>query len=371
MNYNLEIQKLLVKAEDVLPHDRINLLKQAANLADANNDIDWGYELRLQIMDESMGKLKDTEALPAFVWILEAYDANPDRFNTMEMLWKYKWMIDSSARCHFISMEQLEKMLEDYRQRLLDKGFGLRSYYNISASVAFIIENLERAKRCLDARDKIEPDDVCDNPSHELYDMILYYLMIKDTATAMSLERALFALTHPVALFPIDCGYAEYLVRCGKIESAKHFIERAEKSFTELNKQCWLSVSLSGLIYALTFIDPEKAWRYVSDYINWITECQDYDALIFGMNIMPLLKRGGTRTLYLSHEFPVFRDDNVYEVKNLFDYFYGMTLNLAERFDARNGNSSFKSQLIESVADRATSGKGSILRRIVKKLFGK
>ena len=353
MNYKLEIQKLLVKAEVLLSNDKINLLKQAAKLADANSDLEWGYELRMKIIEECNGKFKDVEALLSFAWILEAYDAEPSKFDAVELLWKYKWMIDSAARCHFVSIEQLEKMLEDYRKRLIAANFGLRSYFCAGVSVGIITENMVRVKNCLDARDTMQHDIICDTPAYELYDNVLYNLMVRDTKAAFDMENKFLSIANRKDLFYIDCGYAEYLVRYGKMKRAKPFIERAEEVFTQIdNKQCWLTVSLSGLIYALTFTDSEKAWRYLSEHINWIIECQEYDALVFGMNILPLLKRKDKRRLNLSHEFPMFRDDSLYDTKLLFDYFYETTLEKAKKFDARNGNNSFKKQLKEAAAGK-------------------
>ncbi|MDR2563416.1 MAG: hypothetical protein LBC98_05670 [Prevotellaceae bacterium] len=363
MNYKLEIQKLLVKSEVLLAHDKINFLKQAVKLADANNDIEWGYELRMRIIEECGGILKDIEALPSFTWILDAYDAEPDKFDPVDMLWKYKWMIDSAARCHFVSIEQLEQMLEDYKKRLITAGFGLRAYFCAGASVGFICENLVKVKSCLDARNSLQRDIICDSLAYELYDKVLYNLIIRDSKAAFDLENRILSFASRKDLFYVDCAYAEYLVRYGEFKRAKQFIKRAEQMFSQIdNKQCWLTVSLGGLIYALTFIDKEKAWRYLSEHINWILECQEYDALVFGINILPLLKYKDKRRLNLSHEFPIFRSDSQYDTKLLFDYFYEITLDKAKKFDARNGNDSFKKQLKQASASRFNS----FIRRYVR-----
>ena len=349
MDYNLQIQKLLIQVDaESSMANKAALLKQAINIAGSHNDIEWGYDLRLNLMDVCNGIVKNTDALPAFVWVLDACDRNPDLFDEKELLWKYKWMIDSAARNSKISMLQINAILDDFKARLERNGYSLRAYYGILVSVGFITENMSMVKQNIDLRAKCERDNMSDSSSHDLYDRILYLLMINEADAALALEGEMRQKNKGNIgnTFAINTCYSEFLSRIGRHGEAKHFIDAAEKNFTEiLNKECYLMVTLSSLIYALNIVETEKAWQYFEQYAHWIDEGEEYDTLIFGLNILPLLACGGQRRLSLNSHLPFYNSENEYDIKAIFDYFYNITKALAQAFDERNQNNAFAKQI--------------------------
>lgn len=350
MDYNLQIQKLLVQVDGELSvENKAILLKQAINIADSHNDIEWGYDLRLDLMDICSGVAKNTDALPAFVWLLDATDRNSDLFDEADLLWKYKWMIDSAARNSKISMEQINSITADFKIRLQRSGYSLRSYYGILVSIGFITENMLMTKSNIALREPCEFDDMSDSASHDLYDRILYHLMVDEIDEALALHNEMVkkSTQNLGNMFAINSCYAEYLTRTGRLSEAERFIASAEKNLADMqgDKECWLMVTLSSLIYAFNVTDVEKAWRYFEQYAHWFEEGEEYDMLIFGLNMLPLLKRGGERKLDLKPHVPYYNNNGVYNVSQLFDYFYTITNALAQAFDERNGNDSFKKQL--------------------------
>ena len=324
------------------------MLKQAISIADSHNDIAWGYDLRIDLMDISNGFAKNTDALPAFVWLLDANDRNPDLFDEKELLWKYKWMIDSAARSSKVPMEQINAITADFKTRLQRNGFSLRAYHGILISIGFITENPPMVKEQIDLREKYERDNISDSASHDLYDKVLYLLMVNEIDAALALENETHKknMNNISNMFAINTCYAEYLTRTGRIDIAERFITDAEKNLSELKfRECYLMVTLSSLIYALNVTNTEKAWQYFEQYAHWFDEGEEYDSLIFGINLLPLLARGGKRKLQLSSRLPFQSIDGEYEIKNIFDYFYESTKAIAIAFDSRNGNDAFTKQI--------------------------
>lgn len=348
MNYTLEIQKLLIKSANFSGEDKISILKQAVKLADTNNDVEWGYDLRVDIMNACMGAIKTTEALPAFVWMIEAYDNNPNFFDPIELLWKYRWMIDSSARSWKVPLDTINNMLEDFKVRLADAGISLRSYYGAKINVGFIAEDFKMVEENMELRNNSEKDNILDNFGNDLYDNILFKIMTKDTEGALALRHEIPAVPHLDTSFSINCSFGEYLTRIGEIELALPFIKQAEEEFSRLEKLNYLSISLSQLIYALTKVNPEAAWGYTDQYLNWIFECEDYDMLIYGLNLLPLFKLGGSRKIMLSHEFKLYRNNDFYHIEDLYNYFITIVSDLAAKFDTRNGNETFSNLVKKS-----------------------
>ena len=73
MKYTLEIQKLLLQAQNknLHPREKANLLKEAIRIADENEDVEWATEMRLDLIYElnllsalSRAKLSNMKSLP-------------------------------------------------------------------------------------------------------------------------------------------------------------------------------------------------------------------------------------------------------------------------------------------------------------------
>lgn len=52
MKYTLEIQKLLLQAQNdnLHPREKANLLREAIRIADENEDVQWAVEMRLDLI---------------------------------------------------------------------------------------------------------------------------------------------------------------------------------------------------------------------------------------------------------------------------------------------------------------------------------
>ena len=193
MDYNLEIQKLLVKKESLKQaDDRVKVLKEAINLADTHNDLEWGYDLRLDIMDEEYYTARFEERFAAFAWLLEACDQHPDLFDEYDLLWRYRWMLHAARMNANISVEQILNINNDFKTRLQRKGYGLRAFYNDEFRRFYVQNSMDEAKDFLDLREKEKVNDmVC--KACELTDSIDYYLRTNDIDKALAIYNDLMS----------------------------------------------------------------------------------------------------------------------------------------------------------------------------------
>ena len=131
MKYTLEIQKLLLQAQNknLHPREKANLLKEAIRIADENEDVEWATEMRLDLIYELNLLSADTEEIAVFSKILDDYENHKDVIKEDDLLWKYKWIWSSTFDIPEIPMEQVEAVGEDYKTRILRNGYSLRSYY--------------------------------------------------------------------------------------------------------------------------------------------------------------------------------------------------------------------------------------------------
>jgi len=352
MNYNLEIQKLLLKVDAAThPDDKINLLKQAIQIADANNDLDWGFDLRIDLISQEKDTSHCTESFPAFTWLLNTYDTNPDLFNEDDFLWEYKWMAGSARRNVNISREQVEAIMDDLKTRLERNGYTPRGYYSVMIYWNLFIGDVEKAKEYLKLRDATPRDRMSNCPACELDTKVELELIEgnfdKAIATATDLiNKKLTCGVMPLVTF---CNLTYYLSRANDPRAGIYFA-RAEEEFAEVEENdTSLLSNISDLLPYLYKNNEERAWEYFQKYADWEPGAEDAIVYDFSKSVLPLLKKGGSKKLDMNPKLPYYRQDGIYDLDELYNYYYGKAFDLASRFDKRNGTDEFVSGIKQTI----------------------
>lgn len=347
MNYNLEIQKILIKIGNISHHDdKINLLKQAINIADSNNDLDWGFDLRLDLIREETYTSHCIESFPAFVWILNIHDSNPELFDESDFLWEYKWMATSSRRNVNISREQIETIMADLRRRMLKNGYTDRAYFTVCIYWHLFLGEVDKAREFIKLRDGVSRDRMSHCNACEL-----------DASVEMELIDGNFdkgiALAHDLINKKVTCGHMPfgtfcnltyYLSKAGDKRAGEYFA-KAEEEMLEMKDDTSLLSDVALLMYYLIDNNNDRAWEYFEKYAGWEVGAEDSFSFEFALPILSLLKDKGTRSLNMDTKLPYYSSDNTYNLGELYDYYYKKADDLASRFDARNGNNHFRSRL--------------------------
>ncbi len=350
MNYNLEIQKILLDIENVKnPEDRIMLLKQAILIADANSDMDWGYDLRMDLIRNEQFTAHSRESFPAFAWILNAYDSDPELYSDEEILNEYKWMAAVSYNNLNISKEQIEAILEDFRKRSLDCGMSSREYYNIMSNWSLFLGNKEDARKYLDLRDN-EAEDSMTSLSNDLITTI-YVEMFEgnfDGAIGHIQEFIAQRSIHQMNPIPVYSGLIYYFGGKMNDPRAAEYFAEADKEFSELANFPFQLYEVTLMMYYMSKCEKEKAWAYFEKYVNWETSAEDAIRFDFATSTLALFKEGGTRIIEgISSNHPYYKEDNTYKLDDLYDHYHKISTYLAQQFDERNGNTHFREQLNE------------------------
>ena len=351
MSYNLQIQRLLIKRETVTaPNDKIALIKQAINLADAHNDIEWGFELRLDLIRDEKDTSRCDESFPAFTWILDTYDRNPDTFDESDFLWEYKWMLGSARRNSTISLEQIESIAEDYKVRLRRNGYSLRPYYAAKTHLAFFLDDMEGAKTYIELRDKELRDDMANCHACELDDNIELELRLGNFDKALTVGNDMLTKKVTCTHMPFSayCTCVKYFHKAGDMQRALEYFNKAEEDLAALDDDTSQVSEIGCMIRFLTDYDREKAWHYFSQYAHWSVDGEEYLDFLFSVSVLPLLDEGGARTMLVSPSLSWYRADDTYDVAALRNYYADKAKTLADKFDARNGNDYFNRQLAEA-----------------------
>lgn len=353
MKYTLEIQKLMFQAEDnksLTPKDKIRLYKQAASIADVNEDVEWGYDIRLKLIRECYYVASSTDLVNEFSWVLNAYESHPDWFDESDFLWQYKWVLGEMYNNAQVSLEQIQHIMDDFKNRLERNGYSLRPYYDRLYEETLILGQTEKAKEYLDLRNEA-PDDAMGSCRACTLDNELDYYMLTDQFDeaynrAQPLLSKQISCTHvPARTF---CALAYYASKAGKTELAAELFERADTEMEQLLNDENL-VSPAGMLVAyLLPVNKEKGWSYFEKSLPWFMEDDGYSRYDYACYVLEGLHReeaSSSVILSLPAEFALYRADHTYTIQALADYFREEALSGATAFDARNQCDAFSTRL--------------------------
>lgn len=348
MSYNLQIQKILLQVQKSNDNDdKIKLLKQAISIADANNDPDRGYELRSDLMYEEKGTSHCTESIPAFVWIMNTVDANPELFDESDILLRYKWMLAAVQRGTSYSVDQIESIREDFKQRMQRNGHGLYTYYNLLHQWYLMIGDAKQARKYRELRNAQQPDNIsyclaCDiNTDTELE------LLDKNWDKAITVADDLLSGRKTCYYEPFSTlAKMVFHFSINKDERAEVYYKKAEEELSKLESaEPYKLQHIAYLIFHAAQYHKDRAWQLFEEYSKLDVDAEDYYAFCFASCLLPLLKEKGEKQLNLNSELPYFNPDETYNTETLYDYYLSRATALAEKFDERDGNTYFKETL--------------------------
>lgn len=345
MNYNFEIQKILLTVDKLSNvEDKIRELKQAVNIADVNNDVEWGYDLRNLIIRNEGMLIGRKESFPAFAWILNASDNNPDLFDENEILLDYTWMASIAFCDSSVSKQQIDYILNDYKNRLQKTGFSNRTYYELLVDWYLFVGDGANARNSAELRDK-EPLDELFHGTESMTDICVELLNGNlDKGISMSQDYVSRNTGNKNNIFNVYNQLIYYLNKA-RDKRTSIFFEKSDAIFSELEKSPYLLFELCLMMYYMSRYEQEKAWLYFEQYAEWEIAANDYSSFDFSLSILPLFKKEEIRELKFSPKIPFFRQDNKYNTRELYNYYYNKANDLAQKFDCRNENNYFSDQI--------------------------
>jgi len=349
MNYTLQIQKILLAVEKSKNNDdKIQLLKEAIVIADANNDLEWGFDLRSDLMYEEKGTSHCNESITAFAWLLNAIDSNPDLFEESEILLRYKWMLAAIQRNSSYTLEQLDRIREDFKIRMQRNGHGLYTYYNLLHQFGLQSGNIQDSRKYQQLRNEQQPDSISYCHACDLNTDVELELQ------AGNMDKAL-AIADDLLTGRETCFYEPFCVLSKIVchltlkrdNRAGEYYGKAEEALSKLeSEEPYTLVNISYLLLYTSIYDKEKAWNLFEKYSKCDKDAEDYHSFYFAASLLPLLKGVGTsRKMNLNSGLPYFQANEEYDTSKLYDYFRQRAYDLANRFDKRNRNSYFTDTL--------------------------
>jgi len=355
--YEAEIARLRDEAAD-LPNGpvRLALLEEAVRLADAGGDADLAYELRDYVVNVATFSGRPDVAIVNFAWRLAHFDRRPDAFDEADILWSYKWIIETAIEFPSIPLAQVQRMYEDMSQRF--NAFGTpHAVHSAGRYLMMWTGRHEEAARYDELLFDCERDRLSDCPACLVNKNLGYLLETKQwqkafdyydrqvTPATKCLHEPHRILAHALKVF----------WQLGKSAEAQKLQQRGYKLISRNDAfiEHW------GLhIEFLALTNQAQAakrllQRHAESALNTPNQLAKFEFVISAHVALERLRREGAKSMRLSLADPpdVASTSKGYDTGALADWFLGQARGIGEKFDRRNGNDFFQRRIGERIAD--------------------
>lgn len=351
-NYEATVNALLLRAWSVgNSAEQVALAEEAARLADTHGDVGLAWEAREVLIEAATFSGFPEKALLAFTWCLGQCDREPERFDERRLLWQYKWVAADLPYFPQVEKKRILEIHDDMTQRYGRCGQSLQPIYKVRWLAAMRMGERELAEEYY-RKTRDTPRDVgSDCDACELDDQVSYQVYSKDYERALATAKPILDGAMTCASVP-HVTYASLLLpllRLGRVEEAM----RLHRVGFPLVSDCRKFIdAVANHIEFLTLTENlEQATRVVSNGLGAAITTTDLDDRFEFFRSSLLL----CSTLEGAQDAPNFRLPASFPlsaptVAELREWFEREALDLADRFDTRNGTTAYGDSLAEGRA---------------------
>lgn len=297
----------LIRASRTTPSadEAVVLAERAVQLADHHQSVEFGYRAREQLIHAANFGGRSELALVAFAWCRARMRETPLDYFGEDLLWKYKWILDSLPRNPAIRRAQIEAAHADFEE-MFPPAQGERARAKMNVVLALRLGDADRARAQLDTWLLAPRDFHSDCFACDLDSEVELLHALGEEAGALRVAQPLLRGDVSCAEVPgLTYGYVGVLARTGNHVAGQRLLER---------------------------------------HLDWLLasrmEADGHPLLAGARALFDAMGAGGEAevTLWLPATFPLYRPEGRYPVALLADHFHEALVASCARFDARNGN---------------------------------
>ncbi|HOQ36363.1 MAG TPA: hypothetical protein PK033_02400 [Acetivibrio sp.] len=348
-----KLEKLLSEI-DLMPDGKAKLLmlEEAARIADSQNDLKAGFDIREEIVHQGVFYGHHLNAIIAFSWRLAQCEKNPHLFDISDLLWEYKWIVEEIYKFPDVPSEKIEQLFEDMKDKYNREGASLRPYYCIKCKYLYSSGFKERAEELYFKWINSPRDGYSDCRACDIDNQVLYLLYIKDYEKAFEMAQPILSGRLKCAEIP-HLTYAELLLpslETGRLNDAQIFHEKGYKLIYK-NKDFLESMS-KHLLY-LTVVDVNKAVNIFEKHFQWAFETHTiffkFEFYLASWVMFTKLKKLGKEQLkiHLQKDCNIIEKYKLNTIDDIIAWFEKETTDMANKFNLRNGNDHFNGVIQE------------------------
>lgn len=218
------------RCEDEL--QALALYEEAIVIADRYLTESDAHRARMDYSEKAVETGFYDKLLVSFAWCWSKFVAHPDRYSSFYMLWHFKWVVEDLHRYAAYSLDQLERLLEMFREYCEKYHYSLRPYYEACMRFRLDSGNLAEADEYYRHWRKAKRDGLSNCQACEQHAMGEYYIGKGQYKRALQvlgpiLEGKLTCRSVPKATHVM---VAEAYLALGQPEEAAKYADKACRS---------------------------------------------------------------------------------------------------------------------------------------------
>lgn len=355
--YQNRVRDLTQESYALVGQACIDVLEEAARIADLHHDKLLGMSVRYQLVERAQWSGLHQSAFVAFTWMLSRLGDDPDLENRWggNVMWLFKWVAGSAAESPALTKEQIALLLDDMERHYESRGLSARAVEQVRSYVASDMGEFELAREFLLKARSLPDDDGTDCRACQTNAYVQMLAETNELDHAMREADPLFRGRLSCDLVPADTVGALVmpLFHAGRLEDADQLLRKVQRRLTkdgELMDSAGQSITflvVTDQIRRATNLANKKmkfAFEGVTSYRQLI--------LFLGCRLLCLRLLERSRSSIKLSPFrgiPWLPDANgKYDVEEMSHWFYETAHALARQFDERNGNRHFMTLLNQS-----------------------
>ena len=282
------------------PH-AVAVLEEGVRIADAHNDDEWSWDLRDRLVDAAYFSGAPERAIAAFSWMIAKCDAEPERWDEYDILWKYKWIAEHFPFMHQIDRSTIDRTLDDMQARYERAGYDRRPVTNLRAWNALWQGDLDAMSAWRREWWERPRDSMADCWACELNYNTQYLVEEGRPADALRQARKILDRTQGCAEIPhITFGYIIWtLLDAGRQDEA-HEVHRAGYELIRQNHDFVMEIG-EHIAFAAHVGEVEAAVAMLERHLPWAIGnaawLKDGHLIAAGEGLLARLERQGVAEL--------------------------------------------------------------------------
>lgn len=331
---------------------KMNAIKEAIKEAEKEKNYGWQLMFMEDYIKEAIFYEDAFDAFIIFPEFISIFDKNPvtDMYCLEDMLWVYKWILQNLHAYYQISHNKAIEYFEDFKLRIKENGYSLRTYYFIYYGYMEYI-NLEESKKAIKEMVKFPRDEISDCYTCENGFMGGFEMRYGNFEKALEIVNPILEGEQKCAEFPFITYFDlfEYYFKKHDFEKSCYYLNKGYKEIYE-NKSC-LNI-IGKILEFYSEYDINKGIIIFKRHLNWDLECHNpYHIFKFELGAYKLFNSINKNNkkeikMLLNNKFPLYNDEGVYNINDLVNYFKNNIINIGKKFDKRNGNNNFMSLIV-------------------------
>ncbi|CAN5464876.1 hypothetical protein BH10PLA2_BH10PLA2_12130 [soil metagenome] len=331
---------------------KIALLEEAVRLADSHNNIEAGFKTRMDLIEAAQFGGRPDLSIVSFSWCLSQHDQDPELEDAYSLLYRYKWIVSSLPEFPEISRQQIDAMLADLKRRYTALGGSLHSVVQLKTEVHRSMGDLTAAEESMAKLERLECDRFSDCRACTV-DHATSYLV--DAGR----DEEAFEKAQPILNGRMRCAeipwrtYSKLLLSALRLGCPERGMTLHQKSFRKISSNPkWIDRLADHLMFlALTHNAAKGAKLLERQLLESLNTPSQLNRLHFLRGVTLFLdhvleQNKKSLKLRLPASFPIYVSEGIYDTTELKSWVDSLLENLADRFDARNGNNFYR-KLVE------------------------